>query len=179
MDTLFHFVFSVMAGMAVFREKHRIPAVLTLAFLSVLVDLDHFFGMSARGTFHNIFIVIGIPVTAFVMFYFYERKKSIKLQTYALTLMVMLAGHVAADTFYGGEVKLLYPLSSQEFVSPSTLVLATDQFYSPIISRDGMSLTVYSIILMLVFFVDDFIYFFENKHQKIKKALESVKNDLF
>lgn len=179
MDTLFHFVFSVMAGMAVFKGKHKIPAVLTLAFLSVLVDVDHFFGMSARGTFHNVFIVIGVPLTAFFLFYFYEDKKSIKLQTYALTLMVMLAGHVAADMFYNGEVRLLYPFSSEAFTVPSTLVLATDRFYSPIISRDGISLAVYSIILMLVFFVEDLIYFFEDKHEKLRRAISDAKKDLF
>lgn len=179
MDTLFHFVFSIMAGMAVFRGKHKLPAVVTLAFLLVLLDADHFFGMSTRGTFHNIFIVFVVPLVAFYIFYLYEDKKSIKLQTYALTLMVMLAGHVAADMFYGGGVMLFYPFSTTSVTAPNFLLLATNRFYAPIISRDGVALAVYSIVLMFAFFIEDFIYFFEKKHQKIKSAIASTRKDIF
>ncbi|MCK5334342.1 MAG: metal-dependent hydrolase [Candidatus Aenigmarchaeota archaeon] len=179
MDTLFHFIFSFIAGMAVFRGKHKVSVIATIALLSILVDIDHFFGLSARGTFHNVFIVFLVPLVAFITAYFYEKKKSIKLQTYALLLMVMLLGHVTADTFYGGGVMLLYPLSETSFEAPGFLVTITDTFHSPIVSRDGVALAIYAIILLLAVFVEDFIYFFEKKNQKIRDAIKSAKDDLF
>lgn len=176
MDTLFHFFFSLMAGMAVFRGERKHKPIILLALLSVLIDMDHFFGMDARGTFHNIFIILLIPLIAFFTFYTYEGKKSIRLQTCALILLVMLTGHVTADMFYGGEVKLFYPFSSEDFPVPKFEILTANQFYSPLISRDGIALAIYFIIMLLAFFVEDLLYLRNRQRifrerQNLKKAI--------
>ena len=175
MDTLYHFVFSIIVGLAIgLHIKHKFRIVAALAFLSVLVDVDHFLGLSARGTFHNIFFMFFIPVVLFLIFYAYEEKKSIKFQSYSLILLVMLMGHLVSDIMYGGGVKLFYPFSDVMYSAPAYTVLVTSGFYSPVISGDGIILLVYALILFSAVFAEDFIYFFEKKHEGVKKSLKSV-----
>ena len=179
MDTLFHIVFSVIVGLAIcLRRKHKISILIILASLSVLIDIDHFFWLETRGTFHNIFFVLFIPLILFAISYMYENKKSIRLQTYSLLIFIMLAGHVVSDMFYGGAVKLFYPLSNVSYIFPDYAVQATSEFYSPIIAGDGLILLIYAIILLSVILMEDFIYHFEIKDESAKKALSSVLKDL-
>lgn len=177
MDTLYHFIFSIIVGLAVgIHIKHRFRVLAGLAFVSVLVDIDHFLGLSSRGTFHNIFIMFLIPIILFFVAYAYENKESIKYQTYSLILLVMLMGHLVSDIMYGGAVKLFYPLSDTLYRAPEAVLLATTEFYSPIISGDGIILLIYGIILLSAVFVEDFIYIFEQKHKSMKKTLKEIRN---
>ncbi|NOQ38242.1 hypothetical protein GQ472_05115 [archaeon] len=179
MDTLFHFIFSIIVGLAIgIHRKHRISVLVMLAFLSILVDIDHFLGLSSRGTFHNVFFVFFVPLTLFLVFYVYEERKSIKFQTYSLILLVMLTGHLVSDMLRGGVVKLFYPFSSVSYSFPEYTVVATSDFFSPVVSSDGLILLVYSFILFSAVFIEDFIYHFEKKHESFKKALSGVVKDL-
>ena len=179
MDTLYHFVFSIIVGLAIgVHIKHKFRILVALAFLSVLVDVDHFFGLSARGTFHNIFFMFFIPGILFLIFYVHEDKKSIKLQSYSLILLVMLMGHMVSDMMYGGSVMLFYPFSQAMYGVPTYEVLATSGFYSPIVTGNGLVLMTYTLILLSVVFLEDFIYFFEKRHKSMKKALRSVRQNL-
>ncbi|MBW6461626.1 MAG: metal-dependent hydrolase [DPANN group archaeon] len=179
MDTLFHLVFSVIVGLAIcLKRKHKISILIALASLSILVDIDHFFWFETRGTFHNIFFIFLIPLTLFAVSYIYENKKSIRLQTYSLLLFVMLTGHVITDMFYGGIVKIFYPLSTVSYSFPNYTILATSEFYSPIIAGDGLILLICSIILLSVIFIEDVIYHFEIKNESKKKALRSAFKNL-
>jgi len=180
MDTLFHFIFSIIVGLAIgMHRKHKISILVMLAFLSILVDVDHFLGLSSRGTFHNVFFVFFVPILLFFIFYAYEERKSIKLQTYSLILLVMLTGHLVSDMLHGSAVKLFYPFSNTLYTFPQYTILATSDFFSPIVSGDGLMLLVYSLILLSAVFVEDFIYHFEKKHESVKKALSGVRKDLF
>ncbi|MBU4246316.1 MAG: hypothetical protein KKE71_04675, partial [Nanoarchaeota archaeon] len=118
-------------------------------------------------------IVVLIPLIAFFTFHKYEGKTSIRLQTYALILLVMLTGHVTADMFYGGEVKLFYPFSSEVVLIPKFELLATNAFYSPLISRDGIALAIYSMIMLSAFFVEDVLYL--RNRRRIVKARYTLK----
>ena len=196
MDSLFHFVFSIIAGLAIIpRQKHKLNIVFMLAFSAVVIDIDHFFGFSARGTLHNIFITLFFPVALFLFFFHYEnrwfnksKKKSIKLQTYSLLLLVMLTGHIVADTFYHGGVKYFYPLSGKNYEMPSfelsvekfvpQLSALTDYPWANVITRDGIALSLYAIIIFLGLFAEGFIYFFEQKHERFRKALKDVFTDI-
>ena len=179
MDTLFHFIFSIIVGLSInTRITHKLRTLIAIAFLSILVDIDHFMGAGSRGTFHNIFFVLFLPFLMLLIFYVYENKKSIKLQTYSLLLLVMLTGHVVGDMMVGGTVKLLYPFSNTMYAFPQHTILATSEFYSPVVSGDGLMLLVYSAILLSATFIEDFIYFFEKKHEQVKTALMNAKTDL-
>ncbi len=196
MDSLFHFIFSIIAGMAIgIHQKHKLNALFVLAFSAVIIDIDHIFGMEARGTLHNIFVVVFLPLAAFLFFFRYEnrlfnksRRKSIKLQTYSLLLFVMLAGHVAADTFYEGEVKFFYPLSAKAVKAPNFAMTIDNLFpqlsyltpypWAKIISTDGIALLVYAVIIMFGAFAEDFIYFFEKKHESFRRSLKDAIADL-
>ncbi|MEA3229371.1 MAG: metal-dependent hydrolase [archaeon] len=179
MDTLFHFTFSIIVGLALgIHKKHKLKTLIAIAFLSILVDIDHFMGIASRGAFHNIFFVFFIPLGLFFIAYIYENRKSIKYQTYSLLLLVMLTGHLVSDWLYGGTVKLFYPFSTAIYSFPKYTLEATSQFYSPIISGDGIMLTVYALVLLSAVFIEDFIYFFETKHEQIKKALKDTETGL-
>ena len=151
--------------------------------------------MEARGTLHNIFVVALLPLAVFLFFFHYENKffnkskrKSIKLQTYSLLLLVMLVGHVAADTFYEGEVKFFYPLSMKTIKAPNFTAAIDSLFpqfsylmpypWAKIISTDGIALLVYAVIIMFGAFAEDFIYFFEKKHESFRRSLKDVIADL-
>ena len=178
MDTLFHFTFSIIVGLAIgIHVKHKFRVLVALAFLSILVDVDHFMGIGSRGTFHNVFFVFLIPLMLFVISYVYEERKSIKYQTYSLILLVMLTGHLVGDMLYGSAVKLFYPFSNTLYTFPEYTILATTEFYSPIVSADGLMLLVYSLILCSAIFVEDVIYLFEKKHKTLRNAFRDVQEE--
>ncbi len=198
MDSLFHLVFSVIAGLAMnIHQKHKLNALVGIALLSIAIDIDHFFGFEARGTLHNMFITFFLPIALFLFFYHYENKlfaqgyhrtKSIKYQTYALLLLVMLTGHVVGDLFYEGQVKYFYPFSSEEFSIPPIrmtveqaippLTTFTPYPWGNIVSRDGIALLIYAIILFSAAFIEDFIFFFERKRETLRKSIRDSVADL-
>ncbi len=198
MDSLFHFVFSVIAGLAInIHQKHKLNVLIGIALLAVAIDADHFFGLEARGTLHNVFVTFFLPIALFLFFYKYEnslfakgyhRTKSIKYQTYALLLLVMLMGHVVGDLFYEGGVKFLYPFSNEQFSIPP-IRMTVEQVIPPlttftpypwgnIVSRDGIALSLYAMILFSAAFIEDFIFFFERKHESIRKSVRDSVQDL-
>lgn len=180
MDSLFHFIFALIGGLALnLHRKHKIELIVGLAFLSILIDADHFWGLIARGTFHNLFFVIGVPFVLFLAFYAYEKKKSsIKLQTAALLLMVMLFSHVIADTFIEGKVLFFYPLSDTGYGMLNYQIQFLESIHPAIINVEGIALAVYFVILMSALFIEDFIYFFEKQHMKLKAAFKKTSEDL-
>ncbi len=186
MDTLFHFVFSVLAALALgLHQKHRLLFVFWAAFFSILIDVDHLFLLFNPSLFpvhrplHNIFVIIFLPLALFLIAFYIERKKGTTiLQSFFLVLMVLLVGHVIADMFFDS-VELLYPISTVRFGFPNIEVLIPSQFYLPLISRQGIALAVYGLFICLALFVEDFIYFFEKKHEQAKNALRDTFKDLF
>ena len=181
MDTLFHFIFSIIVGMALAPKiKHKIELVALAAFLSILIDIDHFLGFLTRGTFHNIFVFLFLPFLLFLIAFIYERKKgAIILQTFFLLLLVMLSGHVVSDTFTEGKVALFYPFSTKEIGMISEGSRLLDSLHPAIIHKEGIGLAFYFLILAGAAFIEDFIYFFEKQHEKVSKALKDTFSDFF
>ena len=160
--------------------KHKIEVVAFAAFLSILVDVDHFLGFVTRGTFHNIFVVLLIPFLFFMAAYLYEKPKGkIVLQSFFLLLMVMLSAHVVADTFTEGKVMLFYPFSSAEIGMVSWESQFLEGLHPAIVNKEGIGLAFYFLILAAATFIEDFIYLFEKQHEKFSKALRDTWNDFF
>lgn len=198
MDSLFHLVFSVIAGLAInIHQKHKLNVLIGIALLSVAIDADHFFGFEARGALHSAFVTFFLPIALFLFFYKYEnrlfaqgyhRTKSIKYQTYALLLLVMLMGHIVGDLFYEGQVKFFYPFSNEEFSIPPIrmtveqaippLTTFTPYPWGSIVSRDGIALLLYAMILFSAAFIEDFIFFFERKGEGFRKSVRDSVHDL-
>jgi len=181
MDTLFHFIFSIIAGMALgLHLKHKLEIVVLAAAFSLLIDLDHFGGFITRGSFHNIFIFLLLPFVLFLLAYIYEKPKGqIKWQSFFLLLLVMLAGHVAADSFSEGKVLLFYPLSMKEIGMISEGTRMFDSIHPAVVEKEGIALALYFIILAGAVFIEDFIFFFEKQHESFKKSIRDTFKDLF
>jgi len=111
----------------------------------------------------------------FYLAYLYDEGVSIKLQSFFLVLMVMLTGHLLADmASTPGGLMLFYPLSSTSYALPKVEIMATSDFYSPLASTQGISLAIYGLIVYFGMFIEDFIYFFEEKHEKARKAVSDA-----
>ncbi|MFH0970943.1 MAG: metal-dependent hydrolase [Candidatus Micrarchaeota archaeon] len=186
MDSLFHFVFSIMAALALdLHKKHRLVFVLSAASFAVLIDFDHFLFIDPLNPkpFHNIFVAIGLPLFLFYISYRKEREhgfKSTEMQKFFLVVMAMLVGHLVGDMFYSADyrVQLFYPLSHSSY-SFADLPLPTPMERYDFITSQGVALLFYSIVLLSILFTEDFIKWHEEKHEKTKKAINDVVRDFF
>ena len=184
MDTLFHFVFAILAGLAFgLHRKHRLSLIIFTGFCSILIDLDHFLVPLGYATqyrsFHNIFIIFVIPCILFLIFHYLERNRaSDKFQIFFLLLMVMLIGHVIADMFYSS-VQILYPLSDRAFSLPDVTIQATDKFSSPVVAPQGIGIAIYGITIFIGTFIHDILYHQKHNHVNLETALRSAIKDWF
>jgi membrane-bound metal-dependent hydrolase YbcI (DUF457 family) len=174
MDPLFHFVFAFIAGMAVnVRLRHRVLWVLGAAFSAVLIDVDHFLFAYPRA-FHTVFVTWLLPALLFYVAYRYERgRESIRLQSLVLLLFVMLNGHLVADLFNEGAIRLLYPVSRASISIPADLTVALNERWL-LVSPEGVALTLYGMVIGLAYFAEEFIYFFERQHEGLEAAVRDA-----
>lgn len=183
MDSLFHFIFSIIAALALdLHKKHKFEFVISAASFAVLIDFDHFLGWDAAyiKPLHNLIVGFLIPLLLFYLAYRYERSrkfKSIELQKFFLVVMAMLMGHLVADMFYGN-IKLFYPISNQDY-SFSTLPFPQPWEKYDFVTTHGIALLFYSIILLFVLFAEDFIKWHEEKHESVKRSIRDVVRDFF
>jgi len=178
MDTLFHFIFPFFALMiARIKFKHRLPIALLLAASTALLDVDHFFGMVPRGTLHNIFVTLLLPLSIFALTFVFE-KKGTYIKNIGLTLALFWFSHTIADMFTGSDtVKLFYPLSNAGYSLTGFQILSpipmANGFYPEIVSSAGIGLTIYFVMILSVIFVEDFIRFLTHG-RKPERALRKT-----
>ncbi len=175
MDTLFHFIFPMIVFLASgIKIKHKIMTAVILGLLaSMFIDSDHFFGLSTRGTFHNIFITLLIPITIFVIAMKYERKSNY-WKYFGLALTLAMFSHPIADMFdpNGLGVQLFYPFSNAYF----NLNWPTFQVPLPsgqlvyVVSSGGLGLFTFFMMILGIIFVEDFIRILK-KEKKVEKAV--------
>ncbi len=175
MDTLFHFMIALFGGLALnTRKNYSVFFIFSAALLSIFIDADHFI-FAYKRTFHTLITAVFIPMALFYLSYLYEEKRSIKLQSFFLVVLVMLMGHLLTDMAYSPEGLMLFsPLSSTFYALPKVSIMATSDFYSPLASTQGISLAIYGALIYLGLFIEDFIYFFEEKHEKARKAISDA-----
>jgi hypothetical protein len=168
MDSLFHFIFPLIALLAahVKFRKHRLVTVLGLAVAAVLIDMDVFFGSLHRALFHNIFVTVAFPlVLVFLSFrYGLERHR----QT-SIALLIVLSSHLILDLFSEGIVYMLYPLSLQGFSLASVSMLPG---YGYFLSTSSIGLLIYFAMLSGCFFLEDIDFFILKKHLSFRYALK-------
>jgi hypothetical protein len=188
MDSLFHFVFPIIAALAArLNIRHQIKTILSLAVLTVLMDLDHISPIYERALLHNVFITLLIPlILIFLSFHFrLDRHKKAAL----LLLLIFLSSHVVLDLFevWNSQgigirqdmpgrvgVALFYPLSSVRYSidfnipTPSIVPIGGDTY---IATSAGVGILFYfAAIIVPCLFLDDIIEISERKHERLRKA---------
>jgi membrane-bound metal-dependent hydrolase YbcI (DUF457 family) len=176
MDSLFHFIFPVLAALAAkVHDKHEIRDIIIAGALAVLIDIDHYVGL-VRATFHNIFITLLLPIIFVSIAFSFNKKYNFK--GFSILLLIFLSSHLFLDFFSEGFVALFYPIS-QEYYSFSFNILVPigSQFSSSgqIISTEGIGILIYFVIIFLpCMFLDDIIEIMERKHESFRKVLKDL-----
>lgn len=189
MDTLFHFVFPIIAALAArLNVKHPIKSILGAAVLTVLIDVDHFIGLE-RIAFHNIFVTILLPLALLYIAFHFKMSKYVK--GFFLLLLIFSSSHLFLDLFSynvfgsgigiieGSGVALFYPLSntlySIEFNIKIPLTISTPPYAIEgyLVSSLGFGILLYFIIIVLpCLFLDDIIEIAEKKKLNLSRASE-------
>lgn len=177
MDSLFHFIFPIIAALAArVHIKHPIRNILLAAFLAVAVDIDHVFGIP-RVTTTNIFLLVLIPMI--FIFFAFSRKKNYELKGFAILLLIFLSSHLFLDMFTGG-VGLFYPLSEQIYSIDLDIPFAWTNYSGMgyeglIVSSLGVGISIFFILIILpCLFLDEIIVKMEKKHESFWKAVKEI-----
>jgi len=179
MDTFFHFLFPMMAVFAArVHTRHGLLTILPLGIISVLIDIDHFIGVS-RATFHNIFFTFFFPLVVIILAFKHGNRFQ---REFSLLLMIFLFSHIVADLFMEGTVYLLYPLSMAGFNLTGFVVMAGPY---TIISSTSIGFALYFLMLLAIFFLEDIDRLIGNKRagkglgKVFRKVLQRDKKLIF
>ena len=175
MDSLFHFVFPVIAALAArVHIKHPVRNILIAAFLAVAVDIDHFIGIP-RVTTTNIFVLVIIPLL--FVFYAFSKKKSYNLKGLSILILIFLSSHLFLDIFTGG-VGLFYPLTDAVYGIDFNIPIAWTNYAGLgyeglLVSSLGVGITLYFLLIILpCYYLDHIILVMERKHKRFWKAVK-------
>jgi membrane-bound metal-dependent hydrolase YbcI (DUF457 family) len=161
-------VFTALAAKV--HVKHKIRNLLVVGALTVLIDLDHFVGVT-RATFHNVFVTLLLPIVIIILAFSF--KKSYGLKGFSVLLLIFLSSHLFLDLFSEGTVALFYPLSDKYYnFSFNIEVPISGGYEGKLISTSGISILIYFVLVFLpCLFLDDIIEVMEKKHESFRKAL--------
>ena len=137
------------------RVNFNIPLILVL---SIIPDIDILFGFLLqsdihRGPTHSIIVAILVLIPFFMLY----RQK-------AIPYFAALASHsLIGDFFIGGQLQLLWPLSSNEFGLPYINI------YNPI--NIALEFTLFTIATIIMFKTRDITRFFRNSKLNLLLAI--------
>ncbi len=178
MDSLFHFIFPIIAALAArVHIKHPVKNILIAAFLAVAVDIDHLIGIP-RATTTNIFVLVLIPLL--FMVYAFSKKKSYNLKGLSVLILIFLSSHLFLDIFSGG-VALFYPLSNVFYAIDFNIPLVWTNYAGVgyeglIVSSLGVGISLFfAIIVLPCMYLDRIIVIMEKKHESFWKAVKDLK----
>jgi len=134
------------ASAKLLKVNINVPLILVL---SVIPDIDIIFNFILhtnvhRGPTHSVITAILV----FIPFFIYYRKKA------APYFLALLSHSLIADFIVGGQLQLLWPLSTQEFGNTSISI------YSPV--NVALEFTLFVIALTVMLKTRDFKQFFRN-----------------
>jgi membrane-bound metal-dependent hydrolase YbcI (DUF457 family) len=138
--------------------------------IAVFLDIDHFIGVT-RGSLHNIFVTLLLPIILFILALKLE-KKGDYYKNVSLVLLLFLFSHPILDMFTEEGVVLFYPFSTQfydlSYLSLTIVLPSGIQAY--VISTAGVGLTIYFLMVLSAIFVEDFLKVLK-RERKLEKAL--------
>jgi len=158
MDTLFHFLFTLMALYAArVHVRHHHLAPFFFAFVATLPDIDHFFGMVPRATLHNVFVVVLFPLVLIMLAFKYE-KYGVFWKQMSILLLLVLVSHPILDLFTSYSVLFFYPVSMQPVdLTHFNYFVGIEGGSYPVMSSDSMGVLIYSLILAGAFFLEELV----------------------
>lgn len=169
MDSLFHFVFPLIAALAArIHVKHGILSIVGVSLATVLLDLDVF--AIHRATLHNVFVTVLIPIVLIFLAFKYEKKENTYCKTMSVMLLLFLVSHPILDMFTEGGVQFLYPLLNEKFSFMGiNIAVGLPTGMGSLINGPGIGLLIYFALILCVLFIEDFIKYFQK--EPVKKAL--------
>lgn len=175
MDTAFHFLFTLLALYAArVHVRHHHFAPFLFAFIATLPDVDHFFGMVARATLHNVFVVVLFPLALIALAFKYE-KYGVFWKQMSILLFLVLVSHPILDFFTSYSVQFFYPVSTQavDLTHFNYFVEIGGNSY-PVVSSDSAGVLIYSIILAGAFFLEELVEIQDRTHRGFKYAFSRL-----
>ena len=176
MDSLFHFIFPIIAVLAArLNIKHIIKTAVAAASITVLLDMDHVIGIS-RASLHNVFVTILFPLVLIYFAFHFRTSKYVK--GFFLLVLIFMSSHLFLDLFStdfqggigigeGTGVSLFYPLSLAKYYVSFNIGIQQGL----IVSSLGFGILLYFIIIIVpCLFLDDIIEIAERKHESLRKA---------
>ncbi|VVC03865.1 LexA-binding, inner membrane-associated putative hydrolase [Candidatus Burarchaeum australiense] len=172
MDVLFHFLFTLMALYAArVHVRHHHLAPLIFAFVATLPDVDHFLGLVARGTLHNIFVTFFFPLILIALAFKYE-KYGVFWKQMSILFFLVLVSHPILDFFTSYSVVYFYPVSMQHVdLTNFDIQLNVEGETYPIVSSASAGVLVYAFILAGAFFLEELVEIQDRTHRGFRYAL--------
>ena len=162
MDSLFHFMFPIIAALAArVHVKHPVKSILLAGFLTLLIDIDHFIGFGLdRALFHNIFITVLIPLV--LLFLSFKFKTSKYTKGFFVLLLIFLSSHVFLDLFTEGPgVALFFPFDTNHYymsICLSVPVLSSFAEEACAVSSYGVGLLLFFLIILIpCYYLDELL----------------------
>lgn len=167
MDSLFHFlfVFLLLLAARIHLTHHRF-APLFLSVLTLVPDADHYFGLIARASLHNVFVTVLFPLVLLGIAFLFE-KKGVFFKQLALLVLVCLLVHPILDLPGDIGVQFLYPLSDQAFALGNLGIfvpIQTGQLV-PLVSSTSIAIVLALVLMLPVFFLEQIIGKIENTEE--------------
>ncbi|MDO8339330.1 MAG: metal-dependent hydrolase [Candidatus Burarchaeum sp.] len=169
MDVLFHFLFTLMALYAArVHVRHHHLAPLIFAVVATLPDVDHFFGLLARGTFHNIFVTFLFPLALIALAFKYE-KYGVFWKQMSILFFIVLVSHPIVDFFTSYSVLYFYPVSDQLMdLTHFDIKVNVDGQNYPLMSSSSMGVLIYMFILAGAFFLEELVDIQDRTHRDLR-----------
>lgn len=131
--------------------------------------------MVARGTLHNVFVTLLLPLSLFLLALKIEKKGNFWKNVMLMTALVLFS-HPMVDMFVGNAgVEILYPVSraSYLFNFVSIPVTLPSGFVAHAVSSEGIGLSIFVLFIFGIIFVEDFVRIL-TKTRNTEKALEKA-----
>ncbi len=172
MDSLYHFLFVFLFMLAArVHIKHHSFAPFFFGIVTLLPDLDHYFGFKTRATFHNFFITLLIPLL-FLLLAMRLEKKGVFYKQLTLLLLVSLAIHPLLDLPGNAGVEYGYPFSTQRYSLGGTGLYVPIQTgeMAPLVGTLSLVTLVAMIFFIPIFFLERIFSKQEQKPEPVIKA---------
>lgn len=181
MDSLSHVTLALFGGLGLRLKNRGLLYVSSLSIFSAMIDVDHLFvplGLSTEfRTLHNVYLMVLLPLLMFLVSLIRERKtESDRYQTFFLTLLVMLSGHLVFDMVYT-YVMIFYPLSDAYYGVPRLDLQLTEEFKSGIVQPIGIALLIYAGIVIAGGLLHGTLHHMKHVKKPVQRAFRAALRD--